>query len=148
MPGKGELSKRVNDYKNQFIIPKEKLDTVFKAAISECRKRTLQHIKLPSNENFKVEYVTNKAWSGYNWYKGNSFSLIQVNTDLPIYIERAVDLAAHEGYPGHHVYNTLLEQNMYRKNGWVEFCVYPLNSPESLIAEGSANYGIPRCPSG
>jgi len=142
LPEKGELSKRVNDYKNQFIIPKEKLDTVFRAAINECRKRTLQHIQLPANENFKLEFVTNKAWGGYNWYKGNSFSLIQINTDLPIFIERAVDIAAHEGYPGHHVYNTLLEQNMYRKNGWAEFCVYPLNSPQSLIAEGSANYGI------
>lgn len=142
LPGKGEVSKRVNDYKNQFIIPKEKLDTVFRAAINECKKRTLQHIQLPANENFKLEFVTNKPWSGYNWYKGNSFSLIQINTDLPIFIDRAVDIGAHEGYPGHHVYNTLLEQNMYRKNGWVEFCVYPLNSPESLIAEGTANFGI------
>jgi hypothetical protein len=141
LPGRGDVSKRVNDYKNQFIIPKGKLDTVFKAAIDECRKRTLQHIKLPENENFEVEYVTDKPWGGYNWYKGNSFSLIQINTDLPIFIDRAVDLAAHEGYPGHHVYNVLLEQNMYKKNGWVEFCVYPLNSPQSLIAEGSANYG-------
>ena len=141
LPGRGDVSKRVNNYKNQFIIPKEKLDTVFRAAIEECRKRTLKHIQLPENENFEVEYVTNKPWSGYNWYKGNSFSLIQVNTDLPIFIDRAVDLAAHEGYPGHHVFNTLLEQNMYRKNGWVEFCVYALNSPQSLIAEGTANYG-------
>ena len=26
--------------------------------------------------------------------------------------------------------------------GWVEYSVYPLYSPQSLIAEGSANYGI------
>ena len=52
------------------------------------------------SERFTVEYVTNKSWSGYNWYQGNFRSLIQVNTDLPIYIDRAVDLACHEGYPG------------------------------------------------
>jgi len=97
---------------------------------------------LPHGENFKVEYVTNKPWGAYNWYKGNSFSVIQVNTDLPIYIDRAVDLAAHEGYPGHHVYNSLLEKNLYKKRGWVEFSVYLLFSPQSLIAEGTANYGI------
>ena len=68
-------------------------------------------------------------------------ALIQVNTDLPIYIDRAVDLAAHEGYPGHHVLNVLLEK-LYRERNWVEFCVYPLFSPQSLIAEGTANYGI------
>ncbi len=29
-----------------------------------------------------------------------------------------------------------------RDRGWVEFTVYPLFSPQSLIAEGTANYGI------
>ncbi len=142
LPGKGDITRRLTSFKASFVIPKQKLDTVFKAAIAECRKRTLQHISLPANESFTVEYVTNKVWSGYNWYKGNSYSLIQVNTDLPIYIDRAVDLAAHEGYPGHHVFNALLEKNLVRGKRWVEFSVYPLYSPQSFIAEGSANYGI------
>ena len=73
---------------------------------------------------------------------GQYRSLIQVNTDLPIYIDRAVDLACHEGYPGHHVYNVLLEKHLMRDRGWVEYSVYPLFSPQSLIAEGTANYGI------
>ena len=29
-----------------------------------------------------------------------------------------------------------------RDRGWVEFTVYPLFSPQSLIAEGTANFGI------
>jgi hypothetical protein len=89
-----------------------------------------------------VQYVKDKSWSGYNWYQGGSRSLIQINTDLPIYIDRAVDLAAHEGYPGHHVYNALLEQHLVKEKGFIEFSVYPLFSPQSLIAEGSANFGI------
>ena len=72
--------------------------------------------------------------------------MIQVNLDLPIAIDRALDLAAHEGYPGHHVYNALLEQRFAQPppggRGWVEFTVYPLFSPQSLIAEGTANFGI------
>jgi hypothetical protein len=36
----------------------------------------------------------------------------------------------------------LLEKNLVRDRGWQEFTVYPLFSPQSLIAEGSANYGI------
>ncbi len=102
----------------------------------------MEHIKLPKEESFKVEYVKDKPWGAYNWYKGNYYSVIQVNTDLPIYIDRAVDLAAHEGYPGHHVYNTLLESNLVDGRGWQEFTVYDLFSPQSLIAEGTANYGI------
>ena len=107
-----------------------------------CRARTLAHIALPPGESFTIEYVTDKSWSGYNWYQGNYRSLIQINTDLPIYIDRAIDLACHEGYPGHHVYNVLLEQQLVRGRGWQEFTVYPLFSPQSLIAEGTANYGI------
>ncbi|HMB74594.1 MAG TPA: hypothetical protein VKQ06_13555, partial [Gammaproteobacteria bacterium] len=125
-----------------FIIPRERLSAVFDAAIAECRRRTLEHIALPAAESFRVEYVNDKPWSGYNWYQGNANSLIQINTDLPIYISRAVDLGCHEGYPGHHTFNLLLEKNLVDDRGWIEFTLYPLFSPESLIAEGSGNYGI------
>jgi hypothetical protein len=141
IPGKGLLWERYEKWRKPFVIPKEKLDAVFQAAIKECRARTQAHIALPPNESFTVDYVTNKPWGGYNWYKGNFHSVIQVNTDLPIYIDRAVDLAAHEGYPGHHVYNSLLEKNLVRDRGWPEFSVYALFSPQSLIAEGTANFG-------
>lgn len=141
IPGKGTLLERYEAWRKAFVIPNNKLDAVFQSAIKECRARTLAHIKLPSDESFTVEYVTNKPWGGYNWYQGNYRSIIQVNTDLPTYIDRAVDLAAHEGYPGHHVYNALLEKNLMRDRGWMEFSVYPLYSPQSLVAEGTANFG-------
>ena len=141
-PGPGSVLERYDAFRNAFVIPKEKLDAVFNAAIEGCRERTARHIALPPGERFTVEYVTGKSWSGYNWYQGNYRSVIQVNTDLPIYIDRALDLACHEGYPGHHVYNALLEKNLMRDRGWVEFSVYPLFSPQSLIAEGTANYGV------
>jgi hypothetical protein len=142
LPGKGDIAERFSEFRKTFIIPIDKLNAVFTASINECRKRTLQHISLPSIENFSVEYVEDKPWGAYNWYKGNSYSIIQVNTSLPVYIDRAIDLAAHEGYPGHHVFNTLLEKNMVKEHKWMEFTVYPLYSPQSLIAEGSANFGI------
>lgn len=141
-PGTGPLVARYDTWRRGFVVPGEKLDHVFRTAIDACRERTAAHLQLPAGETFTVEYVTNKSWSGYNWYQGGFSSLIQVNTDLPIYIDRAVDLACHEGYPGHHVYNVLLEKSLVRDRGWMEFTVYPLFSPQSLIAEGTANYGI------
>ena len=142
LPGEQPLNQRYNEFQSQFIIDTSKLDAVFQAAINEARQRTKQHITLPEKESFTVEYVNNKVWSGYNWYKGNSFSLIQLNTDFPIYIDRAIDLASHEGYPGHHVFNSQMEQHLVNNKGWIEYSVYPLFSPMSLLAEGSANYGI------
>ena len=141
-PGEGPLVARYEQWRRAFVIPRDKLDQVFRTAIDACRTRTAAHLQLPPEESFTIEYVTGKSWSGYNWYQGNFRSLIQVNTDLPIYADRAVDLACHEGYPGHHVYNVLLEKNLVRDRGWMEFTVYPLFSPQSLIAEGTANYGI------
>jgi hypothetical protein len=142
LPGSGSLTERVEAFRMQFAIPREKLDAVFTAAIDVCRAKTADHIALPIGESFTVEYVTDKPWSGYNWYKGNFTSVIQVNTDLPIFIDRALDLACHEGYPGHHVYNALLEKTLVRDRNWPEFSIYALFSAQSLIAEGSANYGI------
>jgi hypothetical protein len=141
-PGKGPLVERYDAWRQAFVIPTAKLDAVFTAAIEAGRERTKAHIRLPDTERFTLEYVTDRSWSGYNWYQGGFRSLIQVNTDLPIYIDRAVDLACHEGYPGHHVYNTLLEHHLVRRRGWNEFAVYALFSPQSLIAEGTANFGI------
>lgn len=142
LPGDGPLHERYESWKADFVIPEARLDTVFRAAVDECRTRTLRHLDLPDGESFVVEYVTDRSWSGYNWYQGDYHSLIQVNTDLPIHIDRAIDLACHEGYPGHHTYNVLLERDLRRGRGWIEFSVYPLFSPQSLIAEGTANYGI------
>jgi hypothetical protein len=142
VPGKGPLSDRVDAFAERFSIARDRLEPVMRAAIAECRRRTMEHIALPPNERFTLEFVTGKSWGGYNWYKGDSNSLIQVNTDLPIRISRAVDLGCHEGYPGHHVYNALLEEKLVKGRGWVEFTIYPLYSPQSFIAEGSANYGI------
>ena len=143
LPGDGPLIARYEAFRAAFVIPPGRLGAVFTRAIDECRTRTLAHLPLPEGESFTVEYVTDKSWSAYNWYKGGYRSVIQVNTDLPITIDRAVDLACHEGYPGHHVYNALLEKNLVRDRRWMEFSVYPLFSPQSLIAEGTANFGIP-----
>ena len=142
LPGEGPLSERVESFNNHFVISKDRMDDVFTAAMDECRRRTLEHIDLPENESFTIEYVNDKPWTGYNWYQGNAQSLIQLNTDFPMYISKAVDLGCHEGYPGHHTFNALLEKNLVNDKGWLEVALYPLFSPQSVIAEGSGNYGI------
>ncbi|MFZ6654112.1 hypothetical protein [Undibacterium sp. TJN19] len=142
LPGEGELNPRLSAYNRDFEIPRDRLDAVFTAAINESRERTRKYINLPAEEDFRIEYVKDQVWSAYNWYKGNSYSLIQVNTDFPMFISRAIDLASHEGYPGHHVFNLLMEKHLVNENGWLEYSIYPLYSPMSFLAEGSANYGI------
>ena len=142
LPGDGPLVDRVVAFKSAFVIPKDRLEAVMTTAIAECRRRSAEHIALPANERFTLAFVTDKPWSGYNYFQGDAASKIEINSDFPIYTERAIDLGCHEGYPGHHVYNALLERAFVRERGWVEMSVYPLFSPMSFVAEGSANYGI------
>lgn len=142
LPGKGTISERYETFKNAFIIPQDKVDTLYQTALAECRKRTLKHIVLPVNERFTIEYVANEPWGAYNWYKGNATSIIQFNTDIVSTVSGVLAVTSHEGYPGHHTHNARLEMKLYKERGWVEYSVYPLYSPLSLIAEGVAEYGI------
>lgn len=127
---------------SNLVIPHERLDAVIDLAIEECRKRSAMYISLPASENFILEYVNDKSWSGYNWYQGNNQSLMQINLDFPVKIDRAIGLGCHEGYPGHHVWNVLVENKLLKEKGWIEFSIFPLFSPAALIGEGSANFGV------
>jgi len=140
--GPGTVSDRYNRFMERYAIPRDKLEPVMRAAIESAREHTQRYFRLPAGERFDLAFVSGKPWSAYNWYQGNFVSRIEVNTDLPISIGRAIELASHEGYPGHHVYNALIEDQLVRGRGWTEFTVYPLYSPQSFIAEGSADFGM------
>ncbi|HEY6002425.1 MAG TPA: hypothetical protein VIV57_06085 [Anaeromyxobacter sp.] len=142
LPGEGTVAERYARYREKLVVPKERIEAVFQAAASEARRRTLAHVRLPEGERFTLELVTGKPWGGYNWYRGGYESLIQVNTDLPFYVDKAIDLAAHEGYPGHHVFNVLREEKLARAKGWIEFTVYALFGPASVLAEGTGNHAV------
>lgn len=138
----GTLAERYNRYLDRYAVPGEKLESVMRAAIGYAQLRVRGHLQLPQGERFELALVGGKPWSAYNWYQGSCASRIEVNTDLPVTVSRIIQLASHEGYPGHHVYNCLLEQALVRGRDWVEYQVYPLYSPQSFIAEGSADFGV------
>lgn len=141
-PADGPLHERLNAYQDRFIIPTDRLRAVIDAAVAECRARTLRHIALPEGESFSLSLVTGKPWGGFNYYQGNYHSVIEINTDLPTRLDRAVDVGCHEAYPGHHVYSTLIERDRVNALGQVEFTLLPLYSPRAIISEGSAEYGV------
>jgi hypothetical protein len=142
LSGPGTLAERAEAQRQRLIAPADRVDSVFRRGLEECRARTSHHLALPEGEDFRVEYVRDQPWSAYNWYKGDAHSLIQLNLDVPFVVSEALQRACHEGYPGHHVFNALLEQRLVKERGWIEFSVYPLYSPQSFIAEGTADYGF------
>ena len=140
LPGEGPLHERVHAFELQFRIPPATVRAVVQAGIEECRARTLKHMRLPAGESFVLEMVSGNPWSAYNWYQGNGQGLIQIEASRPNTLDAAIRLGCHEGYPGHHAFSSLLDDNFLQQRGWVEFAVLPLFSPQGVIFEGSGDF--------
>lgn len=142
VPGSGPLGPRIEVLRKAVYIPKPAIADALRRALDLARNANAPFVTLPAGESFETVLVTGKPWGAYNWYLGGFKSRIELNTDLPTELNGLLGTMCHEGYPGHHVYNVLLEEKLVRGRGWVEYTVYPLYSPQSLLAEGTANVGI------
>lgn len=138
LPGEGPLYARYDAYLARFELKPEQVEPLMRTAISAARQRTRTQLALPDGEHVELNVVRGQPWAAYNWYQGHYRSRIELNLDLPLTVRGVMALAAHEGYPGHHVHNSLLEAQLLRARGWPEFGLYTLYSPQSLLAEGSA----------
>jgi hypothetical protein len=127
-------------FERQFVVSPDKVPVVMKAAMQECRAATLQHVAMPASERVEVEYVFHKPWSGFSRYLGGGHSVIQINMDFPHTVDQLLTLACHEGYPGHHVFNTLRDGALVQKGGEEEWQVQPTFSPQSFVSEAAASY--------
>jgi hypothetical protein len=139
LPGNGPLSHRLADYHRRFIVSRGRLDAVFTAAVEACRSQTLRLMTLPAGERVTIEYVAGQPWSAYSTYRGGYHSLVRVNREAAMTVGQALNLACHEGYPGHHVYNSLRDQRFVHERAWSEMAALPLFSPEGFRAEAAAS---------
>jgi hypothetical protein len=138
LPGTGSLSRRLTDYERGFVVPRGRLDAVVRRAVAACRAQTVRHIALPPDERLDVEYVADRPWSGYSVYRGGFRSTMQINRVFPLSVDQILNLACHEGYPGHHVHNVVRDRDLARGRGWPEAAVLPVFSPEGFRAEAIA----------
>ena len=134
------LAEAYTRYDTHFLVPADRVPAVMGMALSQCRALTLEHLTLPAGEHVDVEYVFHKPWSAFSHYLGDAHSLIQVNMDYPITVDRILNLACHEGYPGHHVFNSLRDQSLVKELHHEEFLVQPTFSPQSYVSEAAASY--------
>jgi hypothetical protein len=137
LPGTGTAATRLAAYDARFFVPEDRLAVVFERALEECRQRTRAQLDLPDGERVTVTYVTGRPWSGFSRFMGGGHSLIEINTGFSLTVDRVLDLACHEGYPGHHAFSTLREQSL--PADWVEGQVTPLFSPDAFVAEAAAS---------
>lgn len=142
IPGMGDLRNRLWEYRESFVVPPDKLSGILGDLSEVLRSRTNELFGLPEGEAVTFEVVTSKPWSGFNYYLGDLRSKVAINADLPILSTSLAHLVAHEAYPGHHTEHSRKEVGLVRKRRQLEESIFLVGTPQCLIAEGLADFGL------
>lgn len=138
LPGDGPVNERMAAWRRRFEVAPEQARPLIDLILAEARQRTAAFVDLPEVEEIEITFVSDKPWSGYNWYLGHGRSRVEVNTDLPLRANALLPLICHEGYPGHHAEHALKEIRLYRERGYGEFAAQLIHTPEAVVSEGIA----------
>jgi hypothetical protein len=142
LPGDGPLLDRYVAWREAEIVPADRLGEAIDAFSSDLRDRVRAAYPLPEQETVEYEVVTDKPWSGFNYYLGSYRSRVAVNADLPMRKADLPKLIAHESYPGHHTEHCRKERLLVEGGMRDEHRIFLVNTPECLMAEGLADLGV------
>jgi hypothetical protein len=142
LPGSGSLAERYAEHRRREECPPDRLEEAVLALSSALRDRVRGRYGLPEVETVRYEVVTDKPWSGFNYYEGDFRSRVAINADLPHRLSGLPHLVAHESYPGHHTEHCRKERGLVERADRVEHTVFLVNTPECLMAEGLADLGV------
>jgi hypothetical protein len=140
--GSGPLAERVHSYRAGEEVPPERLEECIHAFSSALRDRVRAEYPLPDTETITYEVVTDKPWSGFNYYLGDYTSTVAVNADLKQQMSNLPSLVAHESYPGHHTEHCRKEAGLVEGKGQAEQTIFLVNTPQCLMAEGLADLAL------
>jgi hypothetical protein len=142
LPGEGPLLDRYVAWREASVVPPERLAAAVDAFSSDLRDRVRAVYPLDAAETVEYQVVTDKPWSGFNYYLGAYRSRVAINADLPMRRSDLPKLVAHESYPGHHTEHCRKERLLVSGGGHDEHTVFLVNTPECLMAEGLADLGV------
>ncbi|GAS97392.1 CalR9 protein [Mycolicibacterium canariasense] len=140
--GTGSLAERMQAYRSAEEIPPQRLEEAIHAFSSALRDRVRATFPLPERETITYEVVTDKPWSGFNYYLGDYKSTVAVNADLKQQMSNLPRLVAHESYPGHHTEHCRKEAGLVDGQGQAEQTIFLVNTPQCLMAEGLADLAL------
>ncbi|SEH67874.1 hypothetical protein SAMN04489835_2789 [Mycolicibacterium rutilum] len=142
LAGAGPLADRMQAYRAGEEIPPARLEECIHAFSSALRDRVRAEYPLPDAETISYEVVTDKPWSGFNYYLGDYKSTVAVNADLKQQMANLPRLVAHESYPGHHTEHCRKEAGLVETRGQAEQTIFLVNTPQCLMAEGLADLAL------
>ncbi len=142
LPGSEPLIERYGRYRRADECPQGRLEAVVRELSGALRDRVRQDYGLPELETVQYDVVTDKPWSGFNYYLGGYTSQVAINADLPHRLMQLPHLVAHESYPGHHTEHCRKERGLVERDRHLEHTIFLVNTPDCLMAEGLADLGI------
>lgn len=140
--GGGTLTERIDAHRRAEEIPPERLADCVEAFSSALRDIVRRTYPLPDAETVIYEVVTDKPWSGFNYYEGDYRSRVAINADLKQQMANLPRLVAHESYPGHHTEHCRKEATLVAGLGQAEQTIFLVNTPQCLMAEGLADLAL------
>jgi hypothetical protein len=140
--GTGPLADRMEAHRVGEEIPPGRLAACIEAFSSVLRDRVRAEYPLPDSETVDYQVVTDKPWSGFNYYLGDYRSTVAVNADLKQLMSNLPRLVAHESYPGHHTEHCRKEAGLVHRKGQAEQTIFLVNTPQCLMAEGLADLAL------
>lgn len=142
LPGSGDLQHRVDAFYDANAVPPDKLGPAVLAVSEHLRARTRAVVPLPDSERIDYEMVTDRPWNAFNRYQGGFRSVVTLNVEAGRAIGALPLLVSHESYPGHHTEHCVKEELLVRGRGETEHVISLVNTPQSLMAEGTAEVAV------
>jgi hypothetical protein len=142
LPGQGTLKERYRAWEESSLVPADTIEPLMAAVLEEARARTRDLLGLPDGETIEVEFVRDTAWLGYQEYLGDLRGKISINVDRPRSVLSLLNLALHEGYPGHQAERCHKEVALVRERGLVEESIAMVTVPQAVVSEGLAELSL------
>ncbi len=141
LPGTPPLDARYAAFKQQLRVPASKAEGLMRGALAACRTATHERFGMPADESTELVFMNDTPWDGAALYLGGHRTRIGVNRHAAMDVSRALRIACHEGYPGHHWQSILIDEELVQRRGWQEFNLGPMFGRHLFITEGAAEVG-------
>ncbi len=141
LPGRGTLAERHAAFRRSMAVPPDRIESVFAAAVAWCRDATRDLFPLPAGESLTTRVADEAGWEAFSRPAGPRASDLWVARRSSADAAHLLQLAAHEGTPGHHAQHVLATAMLVEGRGWTERALTPAFGPHRLVAEGAAEAG-------
>lgn len=138
LPGTGPLVERYAAYRRAQAVAPARVESVFSEAVTWCRAEGRKRWTLPDDESMAVGTSDGQDWAGFSKPRDRRVTEIWASRTGHADVAHLLQLAAHEGIPGHHAQHVMASAALIERRHWQERALHVAFGPHRLFAEGAA----------